>query len=111
MEPLKIRVNAESSIARLAEQGVLRLTVTSEGPALQTVSQEVVSRSNELSGLFKTLSHKTDDGTATADAAVTKFASIVLRTRSYTAQDQNNEPLPKVYQSLHDPANCIPRHQ
>lgn len=70
IEPLKIRVNGESSIARIAEQGVLRLTVTSDGSELASVSIKVVSRSNELTELFKTLSPKTDNGTATADAAV-----------------------------------------
>lgn len=99
MEPLKIRVNGESSISRLAEQGILRLTVNSEGPELETVSKEVISRSNNLSELFKTLSPKSDDGTATADAAVAKFASTFLRTRSYMPHDKNNKPLPKVYQA------------
>ncbi len=99
MEPLKIRVNGESSISRLAEQGVLRLTVTSEGTVLATVSKEVVSRSNELSELFKTLSPKADNGIATDDAAVTQFASTFLRTRSYTPRDKDNMSLPKVYQA------------
>lgn len=99
MEPLKIRVNGESSISRLAEQGVLRLTVTSEGPVLATVSKEVVSRSNKLSELFKTLSPKAYDGSATDNAAVTQFASTFLRTRSYTPRDKNNMSLPKVYQA------------
>lgn len=99
MEPLKIRITGESSIARLAEQGVLRLTVTSEGPELATVSTEVISRSNTLTELFKTLYPKADDDTATADAAVTKFASTFLRTRSYTPRDKDKQPLPKVYQA------------
>ncbi|KAJ5756395.1 hypothetical protein N7533_005938 [Penicillium manginii] len=80
MEPLKIRVNGESSITRLAEQGLLRLSVESQGPKLEIVSKEVVSRSNELTGLFKTLSPKTQEGTATADAA-------------------DGQPLEKVYQA------------
>jgi uncharacterized protein YggE len=99
MEPLKIHVNGESSITRLAEQGVLRLTVQSEGSDLETVSKEVISRSNKLSDLFKTLSPKTNDGTAAADAAVTKFASTFLRTRNYTPHDKDNKPLPKIYQA------------
>lgn len=97
MEPLKIRVNGESSITRLAEQGVLRLSVESEGPKLETVSKEVISRSNELTELFKTLSPKTKEGTATADAAVTKFASTFLSTRNYTPHDKDGNMLPKVY--------------
>lgn len=97
MEPLKIRVNGESSITRLAEQGALRLSVESEGPKLETVSKEVVSRSNELTGLFKALSPKTQEGTATADAAVTNVASTFLSTRNYTPRDKNGRPLPKVY--------------
>lgn len=99
MEPLKIQVNGESRITRLAEQGILRLTVESEGSDLETVSKDVISRSNELSELFKTLSPKTNDGTATADAAVTKFASTFLRTRNYIPYDKDNKPLPKVYQA------------
>ncbi|OOQ85120.1 hypothetical protein PEBR_31469 [Penicillium brasilianum] len=99
MEPLTINVNGESSITRLAEQGSLRLTVECEGSDLETVSKDVISRSNKLSELFKTLSPKTNDGTATADAAVTKFASTYLRTRNYTPHDKDNKPLPKVYQA------------
>jgi uncharacterized protein YggE len=99
MEPLKIHVNGESSITRLAEQGTLRLTVESEGPDLETVSKNVLTRSNSLSDLFKTLSPKTTSGTATSSAAVTKFASTFLRTRNYTPHDKDNKPLPKVYQA------------
>ncbi|KAJ5875312.1 uncharacterized protein N7473_012659 [Penicillium subrubescens] len=99
MEPLKIHVNGESSITRLAEQGTLRLTVESEGPDLETVSKNVLTRSNSLSDLFKTLSPKTTTGTATSSAAVTKFASTFLRTRNYTPRDKDNKPLPKVYQA------------
>lgn len=99
MEPLKIHVNGESSITRLAEQGTLRLTVESEGPDLETVSKNVISRSNSLSDLFKTLSPKTTSGTATSSAAVTKFASTFLRTRNYTPHDKDNKPLPRVYQA------------
>jgi uncharacterized protein YggE len=99
MEPLKIHVNGESSITRLAEQGTLRLTVESEGPDLETVSKEVITRSNSLSELFKALSPKTTSGTATTDAAVTKFASTFLRTRNYTPHDKDNKPLSKVYQA------------
>ncbi|GLI78257.1 hypothetical protein PoHVEF18_006566 [Penicillium ochrochloron] len=96
MEPLKIHVNGESSITRLAEQGTLRLTVESEGPDLETVSKNVLTRSNSLSDLFKTLSPKNTSDTATA---VTKFASTFLRTRNYTPHDKDNKPLPKVYQA------------
>ncbi|KAJ5983324.1 hypothetical protein N7481_005423 [Penicillium waksmanii] len=99
MEPLKIRVNGESSITRLAEQGLLRLSVESQGPKLETVSKEVVSRSNELTGLFKTLSPKTQAGTATADAAVTNVASTFLSTRNFTPRDRDGQPLEKVYQA------------
>ncbi|EED13120.1 conserved hypothetical protein [Talaromyces stipitatus ATCC 10500] len=96
---LKIRVKGESSITRLADQGVLRLTVESEGSELETVSKEVISRTNELRGLFKTLSPKTDDGTDAADVAVTKIASTILRTRNHTPHDKDNKSLPKVYQA------------
>ncbi|KAJ5377474.1 uncharacterized protein N7496_004883 [Penicillium cataractarum] len=99
MEPLIINVNGESSITRLADQGSLRLTVECEGSDLETVSKDVISRSNKLSELFKKLSPKSNDGTATADAAVTKFASTFLRTRNYTIHDKDNKPLRKVYQA------------
>ncbi|KAF3391248.1 hypothetical protein F1880_007773 [Penicillium rolfsii] len=99
MEPLKIHVNGESSTTRLAEQGSLRLTVECEGPDLETVSKNVITRSNSLSDLFKTLSPKTPAGTATSSAAVTKFASTFLRTRNYIPRDKDNKPLPKVYQA------------
>ncbi|KAK5797637.1 hypothetical protein VI817_003928 [Penicillium citrinum] len=99
MEPLKIRVNGESSITRLAEQGLLRLAVESEGPKLDTVSKEVVSRSNELTGLFSKLSPKTPEGIATADAAVTKVASTFLSTRNYIPRDRDGNALPKVYKA------------
>ncbi|KAJ5970612.1 uncharacterized protein N7479_000530 [Penicillium vulpinum] len=99
MEALKIKVCGESSITRLAEEGALRLTVESEGSDLDSVSKEVISRSNELSELFKALSPKTNTGTATANAAVTKFASTFLRTRNYTPYDKDNKLLPKVYQA------------
>ncbi|KAJ5089321.1 hypothetical protein N7532_008005 [Penicillium argentinense] len=99
MEPLKIRVSGESSTIRLAEQGTLRLTVESEGSQLEVVSKEVIARSNELSELFKALSPKAPDGTATADAAVTKVASTFLRTRNYTPRNRDNQQLPKVYQA------------
>lgn len=62
MDPLKISVNGESSITRLAEQG-LRLSVESQGPKLEAASKEVVSRSNELTGLFKAFSPQTQAGT------------------------------------------------
>lgn len=97
-KPLTIRVNGESSITRLAEQGILRLTVISEGPELDSVSQQVVTKSNELSELFKTLSQRTDDGASSADAPVARFASTSLRTKSHTPY-KNEVALPRVHQA------------
>ncbi|KAF3400317.1 hypothetical protein DPV78_006078 [Talaromyces pinophilus] len=96
---LKITVKGESSITRPAEQGVLRLTILSEGSELETVSKDAISRTNELRELLKTLSTRIDDGTGAAEVAVTKIASTFLRTTNHTPHDKDNLPLPKVYQA------------
>ncbi|KAF5004383.1 hypothetical protein F66182_16046, partial [Fusarium sp. NRRL 66182] len=93
---LKIKVKGESSITRPAEQGVLRLTIVSEGPELETVSKDVISRTNELRGLLKTLSTRIDEGSGAEEVAATKIASTVLRTKNHTLHDKDNLPLPKV---------------
>lgn len=97
MPRLEIQVSGHSSMSFRPERGTLSLSVKSEGPELQTVSKEVVKTSNDLNKGFKELSPKEENGTATAQAAVTSFSSQLLRTWHTIPTDKNHNRLPPVY--------------
>lgn len=97
MPRLQIQVSGFFSVSYRPERGTLSVTVRSEGPELQTVSKEVIKTSNDLSKGFKELSPKEENGTATAEAAVTSFSSQLLRTWHMIPTDKEDNRLPPVY--------------
>src|SRR5436190_14404406 len=97
LPPLEINVTGVSTIHRHAERGSMSITVMSEGPVQETVSEEVTSTNNRLQQMFKTLAPKTATGEATPDAPVTVFSIGSIRSWSEIPYDKDRQPRPRQY--------------
>lgn len=97
MTVLEISVNGTSSLHHVAERGVLYVDVISESVDQAAVSEDVKNTSNKIKETFEQLTPKTETGSATPEASVTKFSMGLLQSYSYIPRDKDNRPLPRVF--------------
>ncbi|KAL3441861.1 hypothetical protein BJX65DRAFT_242932 [Aspergillus insuetus] len=90
MPPFTITTTGHASIARPAERGTLRLSISDSGAEPKTVSQNVVSCTNTLKSLIKPLHTRTASGEITPDAKITHWSLGTLSTYSYAVADRRD---------------------
>ncbi|KAK2796642.1 hypothetical protein FQN50_009482 [Emmonsiellopsis sp. PD_5] len=93
MPPLEINVVGGASLNRTAERASLSVRVQSEGEKQEIVSQNVTKTVNQLNGLFRGLSPKTETG-----GAITIFAIGTVQSSSTIPEDNDGKPIgPRQY--------------
>lgn len=96
--PLRIEVTGTSTISRRPERAIIHLHVSSTGPSLETVIDNVASTSNSLQTLVKSkLAPKDTSGSPTSDAAVTHWSMSSLSTGSWYVYDNKGNPKERTY--------------
>ncbi|KAL2847573.1 hypothetical protein BJX68DRAFT_108329 [Aspergillus pseudodeflectus] len=90
MPPFTITTTGHASIARPAERGTLRLSITDSGAEPKTVSSNVVSCTNTLKSLIKPLNTRTASGEIAPDAKITHWSLGTLSTYSYAVADRRD---------------------
>ncbi|KAL9079762.1 MAG: hypothetical protein Q9157_001383 [Trypethelium eluteriae] len=81
---LEIYLEGSSAMSRLAERGILSISVSSSGTSKSTVFDDATRVSNELQALFSPLNAKdTSTGLPSADAAVTWWGMQSITTQTW----------------------------
>ncbi|KAL2816000.1 hypothetical protein BDW59DRAFT_153513 [Aspergillus cavernicola] len=91
MPPIDITTTGSATIARPAERAILTITIKDNGPDATTVTNNVVTRTNQIKQILEPLNAKTESGSLAPHAAITHFSMGSLSKFTYNTYNNNSE--------------------